>query len=633
MQTSRHCTIVKRPGGDDSINDDYSFDVESKELIVSSEFNNDDPNEIILKLRLDQQDTFLKTAPILTEEESKKNYLIECYNQQGINKGKFFRCRIKNTVAIHDDTYGQLLQVTGEAVEVRVSETPVSHPLRFKTPAYAMTQYMIDYNKVATKHQYQEKLYGFGIITKGKVVTSLDSTVLLDDTATLKQHWIPGGIKNYYDVFDDVIQKLSLSQAQKGTNKEFFLDYEYPNNEFSGAYRLWIKVIAKEFGADDSGITIDPISPENPEEDSTEIIDNTKYFDRVILECDSQSASIPMARTRFFSDWEHAKLRDEYDYSTTYQKDDQIKCTDRILKTVRYYKSKQNNNTHALPVGISPDSNDWWDEDFHKSNRYSLLTNNLEIWKANLSGYLGDGICTNPTELNDSVSCQSGYIGAFVDPNFVRMNTDYGDLDHYDYISIKDIIRIAVNDSGIPINDDVYDGQRFIPGQNKNNPITIEPFASNLQRVAEYDKSENTWKFSREPQQDDVIFDHSTLNFYKYDGVFPDGSWKLFYDYATGWQTLPVHPVKSMRLTTDIHGISNAAVEFYFDWGDGTSRHSRGYWFTHYHPTPRKYISPSYPVGKIFSEPFLDTHNYSVDSAGEIGYSGLGAEDQSRIRG
>ena len=632
--------IVKRYGGDPAIPVSYKFDCLSNLHVLGITLSNADPNEVTLKLFLDNKTTFVSSQPILIDESSKWNYLIECYLKQGATSGKFFRCRIKNAVKTLDERHGIVLQVSCEGVEVRVKESPVSHPKKFNTPAYALTSYIADYNRTAQIDQ--EKLYGNGVITNDKVVTAASTTVLLDDAASLKQNWIPGGIKTYYDIFEMIIQRSSLSPPQGGTNKEYFIDYEYPNNEFGNSDKKWIKMIAKEFGLQDSGITITPKSFANPESQGTEIVDNTKYFDKVILECDSTSGSLPMDRTRILSDIEHGKYRDEYDHTKTYGKDDVIKWADKANKRVRFYKSLKDNNTAALPVGTAPDSNASWDEDVYRSNAISPLTNNLEIWKANISAFKAPHLGSGHTDTLSAVSASSGYIGMFPDPNFVRVNSDRGDLPYYYTITLKDVTRILTGNSGIPTGSEVHDGQRILVGLDKSVPVTTAPFAANKQKIAEYDAHSKKWIFSKNPEDDDVVSDHSTARLYRYKGTFPNGSWTILWDInsGAGWQTTPWHPVKSMKLTDDSNGVKNAAVEFLFNWntdlltgGDARNRYSRGWWLAFYNPTPRRHISSKYPIGKVFKKPFLDTNNMRYATDGTIGFSDIRGEDHGPIQG
>ena len=629
--------IVKRPGGDSAIPDSYLFDLNSDFHILSAELTNGDPNEVTLKLRLDLAGIFLTSGPILINEAAKWNYLIECYLVTNKTNGKLFRCRIKNAVKILNDKYGLLLQVSCEGLEIRLSETPVSNPQILKTPEYAMTSYMIDYNKIADANKHQEKLLGYGGLFRGHVIHHLaPSTVQLNDSASLRQDWIPGGVVTYYDMFDTIIQRLSLSQPQGGSNKEYYMDYDYIANN-----KRLMRVTAKEFAAVDSGIVIDPISFDSPENESTEIIDNTKYHDKVILECDSIAGSLPMDRTRILSALEHGRKRDEYDHTKTYGKDDVVKWTDRGLKRVRFYKSLKDNNTTVIPLGSTPTQNAGWTEDVYRSNVISPLTNNLEIWKANISAFKNSELGSGFSDTSTAVTATTGYIGGFPDPNFVRVNYDRGDLGFYETITLKDVTRVITGNSGIPTGAEVYDGKRILVGLDKNVSVTTAPFSANKQKIAEYDAENQTWQFSKSPEDGDVISDHATLKLFKYVGTYPNGKWTIFWQTGNAtWTTSPWHPLKSMKLVDDSNGVKNAAVELYYDWntnpltgGTYTNAVSRGWWFAFYHPTPRFHISSKYPIGKIFKHPFIDLDNMRYSADGTVGYNDIRGEDHGPIAG
>ncbi len=627
----RTTKIVKRFGGDPAILDTYEFDCEELPHVMSSEMKNADPNEIVVKLFLDQSMTFVDAAPILTDEPAKRNYLFETSLTQGVNVGKFYRCRIKNAVKILDDRHGEMLQITGEGVEIRLKESPLSHPQRLKTPQYAITKWILDYNQevASVPNSDKEQLFGNGTITNGKVVTGPETTVLLDDSHSLKQNWTPGSVKNYYDGFDLLIQRQSLSQGQGGLNIEYYIDYLYPNT-VGHSDKQFIQVIAKEFGLDDSGVTVDPISTVLPELEDTEIIDNTKYYDSVVLECDAISGTLPVIRGIYFSDLEHARLRDDYDGSTTYALDDQVKVVDNAARTIRFYKSLTDSNTgNTPPTAGSPASSGFWEEDFIQDNRYSPLTNNLEIWRANMAAHGFSEISAD-------------YEGFFVDPNFVRANFDRGDLDHYQYVTMKDVTRIATSNANIPTLAEEHDGKRFLVGQDSSVAITTEPFASNKAKIAEYDESVDAWRFSKAPEADEVIYDVATSKLYKYVGTYPSGDWQVLWDINVGaaWQTSPAHPVKSVSLKPDIHGNANAAVEFLFDWntdiltgGDSRNRYSRGYWLNFWNPVPRFDMGAGYAIGEICKQPFLDTENLTYSQQGILGYNGKHGEDKGPIQG
>ena len=629
--------IVKRPGGDSAIADNFTFDLTQDVRILSAELDNDNPNEVTLKLRFDYLSGIFFTAdPILIDEPAKWNYLVECQLKTGNNLGKFFRCRIKNAIKILDDKFGLVLQVSCEGLEVRLRETPVSHPQILQTPEYAMTAYMTNYNTIADTNKYQEKLLGYGSLSGGHVIRATNGTVLLDDSASLRQDWIPGGVITYYDMFDQIIQRLSLSQPQGGTNKEYYMDYDYVSNN-----KRIMRVTAQEFASVDSGITLDPASFTSPENESTEIIDNTKYHDKVILECDNIAGSLPMDRTRILSSLEHGRHRDEYDHTKTYGKDDVVKWTDRGNQRVRFYKSLKNKNNTVIPLGPTPTLNAGWIEDVYRSNVISPLTNNLEIWKANLSAFKNSELGSGFSDTSTAVTATTGYIGGFPDPNFVRVNYDRGDLGFYETLTLKDVTRVITGNSGIPTAAEVHDGKRILVGIDKNVSVTTEPFASNKQKIAEYDAENKKWEFSKSPEDGDVISDHATLKLFKYVGVYPDGAWTIFWQVGDAtWTTSPWHPVKSMKLTDDSNGVKNAAVEFLFDWntnpltgGTYSNAVSRGWWFAFYHPTPRFHISAKYPIGKVFKHPFIDLDNMRYSADGTIGYNDIRGEDHGPIAG
>ena len=89
--------------------------------------------------------------------------------------------------------------------------------------------------------------------------------------------------------------------------------------------------------------------------------------------------------------------------------------------------------------------------------------------------------------MQHAVTATTGYIGGFPDPNFVRVNYDRGDLGFYETITLKDVTRVITGNSGIPTAAEIHDGKRILVGLDKSAAVTTEPFASNKQKIAEYD--------------------------------------------------------------------------------------------------------------------------------------------------
>jgi len=280
------------------------------ELVNTGETGKD--NNGMIHLRIDENKTFIKTGPLLMEEDAKRKYLIECKITQTIGgstvTGKTFRFRLGTPSIDVDENQGAILKIKLQEIQSRTKEAISSKELRFVTP-YTAAQERVN------------ELNSFTVMTGFRI--AVDSNNLPNDP-NLKQHYVPMSPRSIKDLFDEIMENLSKEDVYGGTFTDYYYDYDA-----QAAITNEMKVTFDAIGATDSGIVLDPISTEaiDAEQQQSAGTDFFRFRNQVIARGSAGAGSLPTEHSYFSSRWLHAKIREEWSNSTDYVKGDTVKKT------------------------------------------------------------------------------------------------------------------------------------------------------------------------------------------------------------------------------------------------------------------------------------------------------------------
>jgi hypothetical protein len=389
----------------------------------------------VLTLRIPPDGTFIRTEPILTNEEAKDKYVIQAQIRQadglgGTRKGKLFRFTIGAPTIQDDPETGETLKISLIPTEYRVKEHLTSRQLLFKSPRTAFEQRCLDYN--STKGSSEPSI----IIDANNVDPLDDSIQLPDDNENLKLNWEPLAPTKTHDLLWEIVNRLSQPAVGGGTFQDYYFDFEASNaTPFAGDITSGsinaVDVKAEKFGEVDSGVILDPlsvISPVDAEKDKTIMTDLVKWKNHIIAEGSTTGGSLPMEKARFNSEWQHAQARAEWSNSATYYKDDVLYGTSVVKRTdtspfdgkqyVRFFEFIGTNGTTGVdPVSISQAD---WKEDFSvipeynanaQYNEFEVITETsggsvtfYQLLPVHITNITGTGTVTVTTSPNHGLS-------------------------------------------------------------------------------------------------------------------------------------------------------------------------------------------------------------------------------------
>jgi hypothetical protein len=636
-------------------------------------------NNAIIRLRIDALGTFIRAAPILTDQNAKFNFMLEAQISQTLNgvttNGKLFRVEINNIKIQEDDNIGEVLVIVARCREYALKDNISSHQLYFQAPQDAMNSIITDYNVVSANGM------------------SIGSTTLnIPNNASLKQNWIPLGPQTSHELLLQIIDRLAQAPAQGGVLTDYYFDFDAENNNIK-----FVDIIADVFGGVDSGVVINPITFANAAQKQKLIqTDSLKFKNLIIARCGANSGTLPMNQCRFASIYTHAVGvasfggRPEWNIAT-YNKGDQVKVTNTavIPNTIRFYTCKTNN----FASGTNPTSDSTnWVEDFSTDPTssvyftYTPWTYHIGDFIRNLSGDTTLNSIILPVFSSPIVVSRTynsyGYIGACVDHNFVRANYDRNNItNQYENISMKWVTACVNNPPSVntPLLQTqlYYQGQRFLIGSSGSpSGWNRNDLGSVANRVAEWntsytDSSGNIisrWEISDAPVEGDTVNDLNTGTTLRFTG----GTWTIGWQLSmfgqnsgiTDPQVSMFHPVASIASVTgptQIVGNSatgsssgGEAIELTYNWNTTTAtphnivqnRASRGVWMNLWFPYPR--LSPTtitsdphFGIGHEYGSRstnlnttmgVFNTENLYQTRQGLIGWNrGIDSEDLGRI--
>lgn len=652
-----------------------------------------------ITLRIDERGTFVRSDPILVNEDSKNKYMIEIQLKQDLDndddfndpteQGIILRGLIGQPSVVQNSSYGEILRIPLISVQYRLKEMMTSKWLLFKSPSESFSERVSEIGLTSNKYPVRDN----------SVVNNLPISPLLS--------YKPTGPKSIHDSMGEIIDALSNPQVDGGAFDDYYFEIENDSN-----YTNYLNILADKFGSVDSGVIIDPLSldVEDTGEENTTVTDNIAYKNHVIVIGNTNSGSLPMERTRFASNFQHARIRDEWDSGTTYQSGDLVKHTTTATHKpylITYHRALTDNNTGNNP--ISTHGTDW-EIDFtdippfvtasdayykigeivsHESGgtiyfyqcdeeqsyttthfsssspptppsgwkfitsisstfyepfvSYSPWTNDVDIWKQTLAGR-GKGKTT--TNFNPTINGKQ-YEGWAWDWNVTKSNFNRKNLlSSFEEVSPKIISGFTsqygiTGESNVP-NKEKYDSNRFLI-----DTASVGSWASNLNKIAEYDAETQTWQISNLAVNGDTVINLYDGKIWKYNGSTWDAKWDWSNSNHTDKPT-PFHAVKNVGLVAGATGIAGQAVEFDYDWhvtiplagDDHVNRTSRGVWLCSTALLPR-HDTNQYDVGELYGGipvggskhlGTIDTNNYDKDRKGFIGWNkGIDDEDYGRI--
>ena len=639
-------------------------------------------NNGTLTLRIDQAGTFIRASPILVDQNTKNNYLIEIKFQQDLNgdddvtdtneQGKTLRAIIGQPQISIDQSFGEILTINLVGIEYRLKEIPTSTAHIFRDP----------------NDSFGDRLAEINYETNGIFINSGVNAL----PQSPKLSWIPQSPTTVHDTLADIIDTLALPQTLGGTFQDYYFDFS-PDPSFTN----YIDYKADGFGDESSGVTIDPLSIEaiDSDQEQTIVTDNMEYKNHVILVGSSTGGSLPRQRSEFASEFLHAELRSDWSSaSVSYVVGDLVK----FEKTTTTYVGSpsfityhvclmDHTSTATTPFG---GAGLLWEQDFttipvFKANAYykqgevitSTVSTNVKFYQAINSGTFATTPSADPTNWSEQASVPSssytgffsytpwtndekiwketlagygftsgaGYAGHAFDWNVTRSNYKRKKItNNFEPVSVKWVTSMGL--ATPPSNPYTYDGNRYIVGVGATGA-----WSGMTNRIAEWDSHKTPtagWQFSEAPVENDTINDLYTSSIY----TFTSGAWVPTWEWdnsATTDRPSPFHACKTVGLVASATNIPWQAVEFYYDWGVNSldipnthyNRTSRGAWICMSFPFPRLNTTLEGTGGNYGGEGdgvitpdtgTFNTDNMDMTSNGYIGWNqGVYSEDMGKV--
>jgi len=644
-----------------------------------------------ITFRIDPDGTFIRAAPLLTDEDTKTKYVIDAQITQDGELGKLFRMEISQAMIQEDENYGEVLVITGRGQEYWGNELLSARPLFFRNPDGAFNDRITDFN--INSHGDNPKI--------GTTIVNLP------DQDSLKQNWIPTGPVTVNSLFKQILDRLALPASSGGVLTDFYWDTDPRTDQTK-----FFDVDVREFGslpiADGDRVEINPEEFTSAEQKDKNLVTDSEVFkNQVILRGGQNKGSLPMDYTRFSSNFEHARRRPEWVSLTSYKNNNQdgTSLVKRTLSPVggctncpdilMFFKSRTDHSSATAPEN---DPTNWLQDftiyppfkgngaylkgnivsfdtgpniqyfqvlaDESADNAFEFGVNGVDDPDLN-ANFTSFGDTFQPADFTDFVPFSpwtadadlwianmtenrpTGFRGGFVDWNFVRANYDPLSrpdfTNEFSHITMKWVTRVS---NSPPTGDELFSGQRILVGT-----AGTGLFSGQDNKVAQLADTSTDWRFSKAPEQNDTLVDLSTMQVKRWDA----GAWVVGFDPETdfGNKASVMHFVEEVHYVPSpgADGTANQAVEFVFNWdtviGDEKNLNSRGAWINFWYPFPRLALtpsgSPSVPsrtltigeaYGSNLEQGTFDADNLQFNAKGLLGWNrGLDTEDLGRVGG
>lgn len=566
-------------------------------------------------LRIDNLGTFVRNNPILNDQNTKFNYLVEYQKFQDVTNtgtyipGRLFRMEIRNANI-------ELVEGIGECLNL----TCIEQQYRLKEAHDAFNDYSL-----TPRGEISSRINHF--------FTSYPNVLFLNDTTTnpaafnmaspsLKNNWLPLAPTAYHDLFSEVIRVLSQPPSAGGTLTDYFFDFN-PSTNVTKTLDFFYDI----YGRQSSGVTISPTSTQTAaaQISQSNTLSNQNFKNQVILKGNATSGSLPMETVKFNSAFNHAEGYDGIggrdiwsSSSVNYNIGDIVKRVLTISNGTdnyninRYFTCILANTSSGANDPITDNSH--WFEDFTiiaewkpfahyyagdivtvtdngvgnvkffiakidmtVSSVPTIDTNWLSIWSTKLTSLYKPFYSYTPwtSDRNDFLTNLAGfpfdstaipiinpisnhYLGYFVDWNYTTANYDpRTKRNEFSYLTMK---AVTYYQNSIPSDpNEIFEGQRILvksPGSGT--------FAGHENRIAQWDNTISDWQYSDAPTTGDVISVFHDALYYKWNGSawIPIG--------LTSTNTTAFHPVSDLYLTKGASGIAAQAIEARFNWTSPT---------------------------------------------------------------
>jgi len=485
-----------------------------------------------------------------------------------------------------------------------------------------------------------------------------------------------------HDTLVDIIDLLALPDVAGGSFDDHYFDFDPSTTKTNH-----LSAIAEVYGAQSTGVTLDPLSVEVPDTDEEQsvVTDNIEYKNHVILVGSAQGGSLPVERTRFASNFNHAQVREEWDSTRTYAVGDIVQLLTTTPSSIKpflrtYHVSLTASNLNNNPLDTTGTN---WDIDFNQhppfatassafydtgdiitasatgittfyqannsgthlvppnSNwnvidtvndadiatfvTYTPWTNDVQVWKETLAGR---------AKAQGMSPAQEGW--AF-DWNISKSNYNRENAtSHFETVSPKWVTSELTAEPTPATNRQNYDGQRHLLATTP----TGSQWAGNGEKIAEWDDTQlsgSNWIFSKAGVDGDMINDLNVAEMKKHTA----GAWTTAWDGTNSSNSdrpSPFHIVENVGLVTGATGVPAQAIQFTYNWfvnsldiaGTHHRRTSRGVWISSSFPFPRK-DTANFNTGELyggdgtskpaFATAHFNTNNYDANRKGLLGWN------------
>jgi len=626
---------------------------------------------ITIVLFIPQSQIFTINAPKLMDDDAQDRYYIEAQLVQNAINGKLFRMRIGQPTLIQEESVGEVLKIPVVGIEYIAREWPTSKQDRLLDAKQRFINLITEYNGNRG--------------ADNPILNAPAGDIDLPDGDPSRQNWDSFAPRTLTIAQKEIIDRQVEPGPVGGTFKDKYVDYNP-----TPTVTKQVDVEVRDFGGISTGITLNSETLEVPgtPEKKTGISDQLARKTIVIYKYHPAGASMPMEKTRFESEFDHAILRKEWDIAKAYLKGDLVKFThvSQIPNVIRYFEA-----VNDITGGDNPDVDQVnWKEDFTIIPPWSpdafyeeaeIVTRvngaNLEHWEANND--VGpsatpppDGVnwsqkfTTKPTSLYEGFtsnspwtndldaikkSCLMGqnnvpvpYIGAVPD-----WNLEVPFYDRVDYTNdFKHVSGRSVRDqqNAPPTGRELFHGARYLV-----DTAPTGDWVGQANKIATFERlpieepTNPKWNFSDAPVEGDTIMLEDMAQVL----AFQSGVWTVVHDIdTTNDKSSPFHIVKDIRLVADKSGIPGQAVELRFNWklfadippdNDDNNRSSRGAWYYEEYPLPTR-DSANFNIGGLYGGggtsfpplPFLNSINLDANRKGLVGWNrGLDSEDHGRL--
>lgn len=476
---------------------------------------------------------FTKRKPILTDENAKHKFLIEIQiGQRTTDTPKLFRFEIRDSTKSKTKS-GIHVNLVLIAPDVRLDEFLDSEVLRLTTPREA---FKIRINNFNDRTQAAGTADNDIVLELGANDANIAA---LPDDQRLKQDWNPTDPVKTKEQLKEIITRVSQPTRIGSLNKDYFWEIIPKPNTFDANgnidtdNRQKYDIKAALFGnSPTTPIVISTTADEARDvvQQSSAILDNSRFKDILVGKGKKGAHSIPMEHAKFVSDYTHATFAADYATGETYLTGDYAKHNDTL------WKLTGSNIASSPAVSASADLGSAW------SDIVADYTNpwmNISRWRDNLAG-----------------SGQLGgyYAGCFHDFNIVRR--DFEEENEFASVSVKEVISIVNTPPTSP-----QHGQRWLIGT-----APTGAWASNANRIAQWDIVDNAWKISKAPSGDEIVNVDYDATIRHWTGTAWEIAWSVGTTAVNAKHPSPYIPVDAISSATNRLGVSGKAVRFTFDW-------------------------------------------------------------------